>query len=57
MNDNLVGMNMAKIDEIRNQLPIKDWSAQPVENATIDDLDDCLPTHLFFISSIHSLNP
>jgi len=40
MNDNLVGMDMAKIDEIRNQLPSKDWSAQPVENATIDDLDE-----------------
>jgi len=38
--ESLVPLNQAKRDEIRNQPPIPDWTAQLVSNATIDDLDE-----------------
>lgn len=38
--ESLVPLNQAKRDEIRNQPPIPDWTAQLVPNATIDDLDE-----------------
>lgn len=33
-------LNQSKMDEIRNQAPIPDWSAEIVPNATLDDLDE-----------------
>ena len=38
--ESLVPLNQTKRDEIRNQPPIPDWTAQLVSNATIDDLDE-----------------
>lgn len=38
--ESLVPLNQAKRDEIRNQPPIPDWTAQLVSNATIEDLDE-----------------
>ena len=38
--ESLVPLNQAKRDEIRNQPPILDWTAQLVPNATIEDLDE-----------------
>ena len=38
--ESLVPLNQAKRDDIRNQPPIPDWTAQLVSNATIDDLDE-----------------
>lgn len=38
--ESLKPLNQAKQDEIRQQPPIPDWTAQLVPNATIDDLDE-----------------
>ncbi len=38
--ESLKPLNQAKMDEIRNQAPIMDWSAEIVPDATIDDLDE-----------------
>ena len=38
--ESLVPLNQAKSDEIRHQTPIPDWSAELVESATIEDLDE-----------------
>jgi ATP-dependent DNA helicase RecG len=38
-NESLVGLNIEKIDRIRNQASHKDWSSEIVANATIDVLD------------------
>lgn len=37
--ESLAPLNLAKLDEIRTQTIITDWSAQLVEGATLDDLD------------------
>lgn len=38
--ESLKPLNQAKQDEIRQQPPIPDWTAQLVSNATLDDLDE-----------------
>lgn len=38
--ESLKPLNQSKMDEIRNQTPIPDWSAEIVPDATIDDLDE-----------------
>jgi ATP-dependent DNA helicase RecG len=38
--ESLESLSQDKIDEIRNQSPIDDWSAHKVEGASISDLDD-----------------
>ena len=38
--ESLKPLNQAKRDEIRNQPPIPDWTAQLVPKATVDDLDE-----------------
>lgn len=38
--ESLKPLDQAKQDEIRHQLPLPDWSAQLVADATMDDLDD-----------------
>ena len=38
--ESLKPLNQAKQDEIRQQAPIPDWTAQLVSNATLDDLDE-----------------
>ncbi|MCC8117929.1 MAG: putative DNA binding domain-containing protein [Bacteroidales bacterium] len=38
--ESLKPLDQGKQDEIRNQSPIKDWSAEIVPNATIKDLDE-----------------
>jgi ATP-dependent DNA helicase RecG len=38
-NESLVGLNIEKIDRIRNQAIDRDWSRKIVPNATFDDLD------------------
>lgn len=38
--ESLKPLNQAKRDEIRHQSPLPDWSAQLIDKATIDDLDE-----------------
>ncbi|MBQ1408592.1 MAG: putative DNA binding domain-containing protein [Bacteroidales bacterium] len=38
--ESLVPLSQDKIDDIRYQNPVSDWSARIVSNATIDDLDE-----------------
>lgn len=38
--ESLKPLDQAKRDEIRNQSPLPDWSAQIITTATLDDLDD-----------------
>ena len=38
--ESLKPLNQSKQDEIRNQTPYNDWSAEIVPNATLDDLDE-----------------
>ena len=38
-NESLVGLNIEKIDRIRNQSRNYDWSSEIIPNATFDDLD------------------
>ena len=38
--ESLKPLDQAKQDEIRNQSPLRDWSAELVPNATIEDLDE-----------------
>lgn len=38
--ENLKPLDQAKQDKIRNQSPIRDWSAELVSDAVIDDLDE-----------------
>lgn len=38
--ESLKPLNQSKQDEIRNQTPYRDWSAEIVSNATLDDLDE-----------------
>lgn len=38
--ESLVPLSQDKIDDIRYQSPVSDWSARIVKNATLDDLDE-----------------
>ena len=38
--ESLKPLNQSKQDEIRNKTPYRDWSAEIVPNATLDDLDE-----------------
>lgn len=38
--ESLKPLNQSKQDEIRNQTPYRDWSAEIVSNASLDDLDE-----------------
>lgn len=38
--ESLKPLNQSKQDEIRNQTPYRDWSAEIVPNASLDDLDE-----------------
>ena len=38
--ESLKPLNQSKMDEIRRQTPAPDWSAEIIEDATIDDLDE-----------------
>lgn len=55
--ESLVPLNQAKRDEIRNQPPIPDWTAQLVSNATIDDLDElALAKARIMYKKVHASN-
>ena len=55
--ESLVPLNQAKRDEIRNQPPIPDWTAQLVPNATIGDLDElALAKARIMYKKVHSSN-
>lgn len=50
-------MNQSKQDEIRHQSPEPDWSAEPIPNATIDDLDElALATARIMYKKVHASN-
>lgn len=52
--ESLVPLNQSKSDEIRYQIPIPDWSAELVESATIDDLDElALATARVMYKKVH----
>ena len=52
--ESLKPLNQAKQDEIRQQLPIPDWTAQLVPNATIDDLDElAIATARIMFKKVH----
>lgn len=52
--ESLVPLNQAKSDEIRYQTPIPDWSAEFVESATIEDLDElALATARVMYKKVH----
>lgn len=52
--ESLVPLNQAKSDEIRYQTPIPDWSAEIVESATIEDLDElALATARVMYKKVH----
>ena len=55
--ESLKPLNQTKRDEIRNQPPIPDWTAQLVPNATIADLDElALATARVMYKKVHSSN-
>ena len=55
--ESLVPLNQAKRDEIRNQPPVPDWTAQLVPNATIDDLDElAIATARIMYKKVHASN-
>lgn len=52
--ESLVPLNQAKSDEIRHQTPIPDWSAELVESATIENLDElALATARVMYKKVH----
>lgn len=52
--ESLKPLNQAKQDEIRQQPPIPDWTAQLVPNATIDDLDElAIATARIMFKKVH----
>ncbi|MCM1033229.1 MAG: putative DNA binding domain-containing protein [Odoribacter sp.] len=52
--ESLVPLNQSKSDEIRYQIPIPDWSAELVESATIEDLDElALATARVMYKKVH----
>lgn len=53
--ESLVPLNQAKRDEIRNQPPIPDWTAQLVPYATVDDLDElAIATARIMYKKVHA---
>ena len=55
--ESLKPLNQTKRDEIRNQPPIPDWTAQLVPNATITDLDElALATAKVMYKKVHGSN-
>lgn len=53
--ESLKPLNQAKQDAIRRQSPIPDWTAQLVQNAGVDDLDDlALATARVMFKKVHS---
>ena len=55
--ESLVPLNQAKRDEIRNQPPIPDWTAQLVPHATIEDLDElAIATARIMYKKVHASN-
>ena len=55
--ESLVPLNQAKRDEIRNQPPIPDWTAQLVPQATIEDLDElAIATARIMFKKVHASN-
>ena len=55
--ESLKPLNQTKRDEIRNQAPIPDWSAQLVPSASINDLDDlALATARVMYKKVHGSN-
>lgn len=55
--ESLKPLNQTKRDEIRNQPPIPDWTAQLVPNATIDDLDElALAKAKIMYKKVHASN-
>lgn len=55
--ESLKPLNQTKRDEIRNQPPIPDWTAQLVPNATIADLDElALATARVMYKKVHGSN-
>lgn len=52
--ESLKPLNQGKQDEIRQQPPIPDWTAQLVPNATIDDLDElAIATARIMFKKVH----
>lgn len=48
-------LNQAKMDEIRDQSPIPDWTAQLVPNANIQDLDElAIATAIVMYKKVHA---
>jgi len=48
-------LNQAKMDEIREQSPIQDWTAQLVSNASVQDLDNlAIATAKVMFKKVHS---
>lgn len=55
--ESLKPMDQSKQDEIRHQLPLPDWSAQVVYDATLDDLDDlALAKAKVMFKKVHASN-
>ena len=55
--ESLVPLNQAKRDEIRNQPPIPDWTAQLVPHASIEDLDElAIATARIMFKKVHASN-
>lgn len=55
--ESLVPLNQAKRDEIRNQPPIPDWTAQLVPHASIEDLDElAIATARVMFKKVHASN-
>lgn len=53
--ESLKPLNQSKMDEIRNQPPKSDWSAELVPNATLADLDElALATARIMYKKVHS---
>lgn len=53
--ESLKPLNQTKRDEIRNQPPLPDWSAQLVPDATINDLDEiALATARIMFKKVHA---
>lgn len=52
--ESLVPLNQSKSDEIRFQTPVPDWSAELVESATLEDLDElALATARIMFKKVH----
>ena len=55
--ESLVPLNQAKRDEIRNQPPIPDWTAQLVPHVSIEDIDElAIATARVMFKKVHASN-